>query len=102
MHVPEGGEGGYENGEEQRRRAASRQMGQPALAGRSQGFPHLILPSLQGMQVRAKETNLIHHEKEGKKEADMFAGKEVWIRAGLASLSTAATAADSLKWVAVR
>ena len=79
VHIQEGGEGGNENEEEQRRRAASRQMGQPAPWSRNEGALYSILPRFQGRQVKATETSLIHQEKEG--EADMFVGKEVWIRA---------------------
>ena len=57
-------------------RAASRQKGQPVPGGRNEGFPAgsvLILPSLQGIQVKATETSSIHLEKEMDKEADSFA-----------------------------
>ena len=79
--MPEGGEEGDENEEEQRRGAASRQVGQPAPGG---VFPSgtVFDPSeFQGMQVKATETSLFHQEKEREKEADIFAGKDAWIRA---------------------
>ena len=77
MHVPERGEGRDENEEEQRRTVASRQMGQP-VPGRSQRrvsdwLCFLILPCLQGMQVKAMETSSIHLEKEMEKDAHSFA-----------------------------
>ena len=41
----------------------------------------LMLPSLQGIQVKATETSSTHLEKEMEKEADSFARKEAWIKA---------------------
>ena len=84
VHVPEGGEGGdmrRSRGEERLAAKCVNQRRGTAMEGARVAL-HLILLNFQGMQVRATETSSSsHEEKEGEKEADTFAGKEVWIRA---------------------
>ena len=81
VHVPEG-RGGDEKEEEQREKSAESPNGvNQRQEAAMKGFRlvlFLILPRLQGMKMKATETSSTHLEREKEKEADMFAGREVW------------------------
>ena len=67
VHVPDGRKGGDENKEEQSRRAASRQMGQPAPGCCNEGFPSVSVfdPSEHSRNTEEGDGDEFHSTTEG-------------------------------------
>ena len=109
VHVPEGG-GGDEKEEEQREKSAESPNGvnqrQEAVMKGFRLVLFLILPRLQGMQMKATETSSTHLEGEGKRGRHVRRERSVEeterSAVEIPFTSKAATAAGSRRWFAVK